>query len=364
MKRKINPNMFRLAREFRELTQIELSEKTAISQSKITRLESGLYNDISEKEITKLAEGLLFDEDFFFQEEEVLSYGSSAYFYRKKSKLTGADSKRINAIVNIFRINLKKLLMNVDIRPKRVLPRLSLEEYSGSPINVANSLRGYWRLPNGPISNLTGIMESAGIIVIACDFGTSAMDATSLWLSELPPLVFINKNIPGDRWRFTLAHELGHLVMHDNAPYEAMEDEADIFASEFLVPEIEIKDQFKKRGKLKLSDFANLKTYWKVSMGMLIRKSLDLGFITDIQRRYFYMNLNKGGSRATQEPIPLPREETNNYTNLINFYKNEMKYSAKEFMKICNFSNSQDLELHQISFSLDRQPVRHLQLVQ
>jgi Zn-dependent peptidase ImmA (M78 family)/transcriptional regulator with XRE-family HTH domain len=363
MIKKINPDMFRLAREFREITQTELSEKANISQSKITRLESGLYNDISSEEIYRLATTLQIDENFFSQNEDVLSYGSSAYFYRKKSKITASDSKRIHAIVNILRINIKQLLSNVDIKPKRVLPRLSLEEYGGSPVNVANALRGYWRLPEGPISNLTGIMESAGIIIISCDFGTRAMDATSLWVSELPPLVFINKDMPGDRWRFTLAHELGHLVMHDDAPYEAMEDEADIFASELLVPEIEIKDQFIKSGKLKLRDFAALKPYWKVSMGMLIRKALDQGFITDVQRRYFYMNLNKGGSRATEEPNPLPKEEPQNHKNLIGFYKNEMKYTENEFMKICNFSNSQDLELHQISFSDARPRLRKLRLV-
>ncbi|MBK7012326.1 MAG: ImmA/IrrE family metallo-endopeptidase [Xanthomonadales bacterium] len=45
-------------------------------------------------------------------------------------------------------------------------------------------------------------------------------------------MIFINKDVPGDRWRFTLAHELAHLVMHD-IPKPDMEDEADEFASEF-----------------------------------------------------------------------------------------------------------------------------------
>ncbi|MGZ8935574.1 MAG: helix-turn-helix domain-containing protein [Methylobacter sp.] len=363
MKAKINPELFRLAREFRRLNQTELATKAQISQSKITRLEGGLYNDISSEEITRLALALQFEIDFFTQNEEVLGYGSSAYFYRKKAKITASDSKRIHALVNIIRINLKHFLKSVDIKPKRSLPRLSLEEYGGSPINVANALRGFWHIPNGPIQNLTGLMESAGIIVIACDFGTSAMDATSLWTSELPPLVFINKDIPGDRWRFTLAHELGHLIMHDGAPYEAIEDEADMFASEFLVPEIEVRDQFQKTGKLKLSDFARLKPYWKVSMGMLIRKALDLKFITDVQRRYFYMNLNKGGARATEEPIPLPREETYNHKNLISFYQNEMKYTEKDFMKVFNTANNLDLELHPISFLQDQKDQPRLRLV-
>lgn len=364
MEQKINPDMLVLAREFRELTQTELAAKASLSQPKITRLESGLSNELSAEEIDRLASALELPVGFLFQKEERIGYGSSAYFYRKKAKLTAADRKRIHAVVNILRINMKVLLQNVDIKPKRALPRLPLEEYGGSPANVAHALRGYWRLPEGPITNLTGIMESAGIIVIVCQFGTRAMDATSLWLAELPPLVFINADLPGDRWRYTLAHELGHLVMHDGAPYEAIEDEADAFASEFLVPETEIKAQFKMRGKLKLADFAELKPYWKVSMGMLIRQALDLGFITDIQRRYFYMNLNKNGARATEEPIPLPREEPSNHKNLMSYYKAEMGYSQEEMMNFLGFIRSQDLELHPVSFAEQSPPRPRLQLIQ
>lgn len=354
MEQKINPDMLVLARELREFTQSQLAAKTSLSQPKITRLESGLSNELTCEEISRLAEALEFPIAFFFQKEEMIGYGSSAYFYRKKAKLTAADRKRIHAIVNILRINVKRLLQNVDIKPKRSLPSLPLEEYGGSPSNVAHALRGFWRLPEGPITNLTGIMESAGIIIIVCQFGTRAMDATSLWLAELPPMIFINEDVPGDRWRFTLAHELAHLIMHDGAPYEAMEDEADIFASEFLVPEVEIKAQFKRRGKLNLADFADLKPYWKVSIGMLITKALHMGFITDVQRRYFYLNLNKNGCRAIDEPVPIPREEPQNHKNLMSYYQKEMEYSADDFLQFFLFTKNQDLELHPVSFlSLD-----------
>jgi Zn-dependent peptidase ImmA (M78 family)/transcriptional regulator with XRE-family HTH domain len=338
MEQKINPDMLIIAREFRELSQMELSSKTGFSQSKITRLESGLFNDLNNDEIQILASSLDIPIDFLFQKEERIGYGSSAYFYRKKAKLTGADSKRIHAMVNILRMNLKRLLQNVDIKPKRPLPQLGLENYEGSPRRVAQAIRSYWRLPDGPVNNLTGVMESAGIIIISCQFGTRAMDATSLWLSELPPMIFINCDVPGDRWRFTLAHELAHLVMHDGAPYEAMEDEADEFAAEFLVPEAELKAQLSLKGKLKLADFANLKPYWKASMGMLIRNALDLGFISDTQRRYFYTSMKAHGGRAIDEPNPLPREEPTNHKNLMKFYQDEMNYSQSELLKFLKSS--------------------------
>lgn len=364
MEQKINPDMLVLAREFRELTQSELAKKTNLSQPKITRLESGISNELTRIEINRLAEALEFPCEFFFQKEEIIGYGSSSYFYRKKAKLTASDKKRIHAKVNMLRINIKRLLQNVDIKPKRNLPRLPLEEYGLSPHNVAQALRGFWRLPEGPITNLTGIMESAGIIVVVCQFGTRAMDATSLWIAELPPIIFINEDLPGDRWRFTLAHELGHLVMHDGAPYEAMEDEADNFASEFLVPDRDFKSQFKLKVKPKLSDFANLKLYWKVSMGMLMTKALHLDFITDAQRRYFYMNMNRNGNRAIEEPFPIAREDPQNHRNLMNYYQNEIKYSLADFLKFFMFTKHQDLELHPVSFSSVDPPRHRLHLIQ
>ena len=128
MKARLNPELFRLEREFRGLSQKELGDKAGVSQNKITRLESGLYFDMPDEEISRLARFLTFADSFFFKDEEVMGYGSSAYFYRKKAKITAADSKRIHALVNIIRINLKKLLQNVDIKPKRGLPKLALDE--------------------------------------------------------------------------------------------------------------------------------------------------------------------------------------------------------------------------------------------
>ena len=68
------------------------------------------------------------------------------------------------------------------------------------------------------------------------------VDAAHLWLAGLPPLFFVNENLPGDRLRWTLAHEVGHAVMHRN-PTGDVEGEANRFASEFLMPRDQIAHQ-------------------------------------------------------------------------------------------------------------------------
>ena len=79
---------------------------------------------------------------------------------------------------------------------------------------------------------------------------------------DVVPIIALNKDMPPDRIRFTLAHEVGHIIMHKIIS-PTSDDEATSFASEFLVPSNEINFP---PGGLKLSDFADLKRYWKVSI--------------------------------------------------------------------------------------------------
>ena len=90
---------------------------------------------------------------------------------------------------------------------------MDLAEF-GTPEKIATLVRQMWNLLPGPIGNLTRAIEAAGGLVLKCDFGTSKLDAFAQWPSGMPPLFFVNKSAPADRYRYTLAHEIGHIVMH------------------------------------------------------------------------------------------------------------------------------------------------------
>ena len=328
----INSDMVVLAREYRGLTQEQLARKIRSSQGKVAKIEGGLLTELPESTIELISKTLEFPREFFFQDEQRLGFGSSAYFYRKKAKLSATDRRRITALVNLSRISIKRLLSTVDIEPSRELPYYDIEDHDGDAIAVAKKLRGIWNLPDGPVKNITALIESAGILVIPCDFGTDAMDATSVDLAELPPIIFINNKIPGDRWRFTLAHELGHIVMH-KVNRETMEDEADAFASEMLMPSAEMKAQFMRMGKVRIQDLANIKPYWKVSIAALIMKARSLGALTENQNRYLWMQMSRMGYRK-HEPNPLPKEKVQNYLNLFGYYRNQLDYSIEDIATV------------------------------
>ncbi len=344
---KINPEMVVLAREYRGLTQEELARKLYVSQAKIARIEGGLQREIPEVLMDFIVEALSFPHDFFTQNEDRIGFGSSAYFYRKKSDLSASDRKRVHGLVNLLRIGVKRYMSFVEVGAKRPLPVLDLANYGNSPTKIAQALRGMWKLPDGPIKNLTALVESAGVIVMPCDFGTRSIDATSLRLTEMPPLIFINFDIPGDRWRFTLCHELGHLIMHD-IPVDTMEDEADAFAAEFLMPEVEMRAQFSQYSRLRLQDFRNFKQHWKTSMGSLIERAHDLQFLDDNQRRYLWITMSKLDFRL-REPDPIEVEQPKTFKNIVQYFLKELKYGPEDFQKLLKLNPLELESLHGVS---------------
>lgn len=351
---KVNPSMVVLAREYRGYTQEELARKIFVGQARIAKLEGGIQTDVPDVLFESLCEALGFPAEFFHQETDLIGFGSSAYFYRKKADLSAADRRRIHGVVNLLRINIRQMLSFVDLEPSRNLPRLDIEEYGGSAEKVAQAVRAFWTLPEGPIKHLTSLIESAGVIIVPCEFFTRSMDATSLRLAEMPPLIFINSQIPGDRWRFTLAHELAHLIMHD-IPHEEMESEADRFAAELLMPEIEMKAQFTRLPNLRLQDLSNLKSYWKASMGALLKRAGDLGFLSDNQRRYLWSSMSKLGYR-TQEPNPIPKEEPKTYQKVLRYFTNELQYSLEDFSRTLKITPQILEELHGASLEVPSGP--------
>lgn len=358
-----NSEMLVLAREYRGLTQDELAKKSGISRIKIAKVESSLAVPGGE-EVSAFAHALSLPSAFFASSEHVVGYGSSAYFYRKKADLTAVDRKKIHSMVNVARLAIKPLLQQVEVESQRALVRLSVDDYGGNAGRVAEAIRNFWKLPDGPVKNLTALIESAGVIVVPCDFGTRAFDATSIWLADSPPMVFISDMIPGDRWRYTLAHELGHLVMHD-VPHEEMEREADAFAAELLMPEADLKAEFARLGQIKLRDLAEMKLYWKTSIAALLMRAESLGFLNESQARYMWMTMSKLGYRsksASSEPNPIPKERPSNVRKLMELFANELRFSLDEVAKLMKLTALDVRTLFDVSPWADRLETQKPQL--
>ena len=298
-----NASLFTLIREYRGLTQGELANAAGLSQGYVSKVEHEQLvpgNDAVEK----IAAALEWPISFFFRTDQVYGFGTACMFHRKQASLPVHTLRTVQAQVNVLRIGLTPLLREIATGNPGRVPLMDVDAYLGGPPQIAQLVRAAWRLPLGPVTNLTATLESQGGVVYRVDFGTRQLDAVSHWSPDIPPLFFVNTAAPPDRVRFSLAHELGHVVMHA-MPTPDMESEANQFASEFLMPEREIRSMLIG---LDLARAAQLKAHWRVAMQALILRARDLGVISRQKASRLYTQMSRMGYRRV-EPVALPVEE-------------------------------------------------------
>ena len=327
--KKVNISMVTLARESRQKTQSELAENLGITQGNLSKIEQGLIIDVSDELVNKLSYVLNYPKSFFYQEGEIYQ---PTLLYRRRVQVPKKLLYKTEADINIYKLNIERFLRLADI-PECAIPYHDVE-LEGEPKFIAKIFRQELRIPRGPIKNLTKIIENLGVIIIKYDFQSSKIDGLSIYTDYKNPIIFINSAFPSDRQRFTLAHELGHHVMHMNSNISSerdIEKEANQFASELLVPENEYSYQIE--GYLDLPKLADLKRYWKVSMQMLLYKANECGIITENQYRHLWYKFGKYKKREPFE-LDFPEEETSLIDELINVFKDELNYSDKEIAKL------------------------------
>jgi Zn-dependent peptidase ImmA (M78 family) len=105
-----------------------------------------------------------------------------------------------------------------------------------------------------------------------------------------------------------MAHELGHLVLHQvmDGDIAMLEKEANAFAGEFLVPEEAALKEFVS--PLTLTSLMHLKERWKVSIQALMLRALRLEIISYRQYKYLMLQLNNHDWRK-REPVDIPIEK-------------------------------------------------------
>ena len=338
MNHPFNAEMLKLAREHREMTQTEMAAEAGVTQALVSKIENGLITAPSDDVVEKLAQVVRFPSSFFFQREKVV--GFPHFHFRKRAKLGTKALAHIAATINIKRQHVAKLLRSYERPVEKPIPQLDLDATGSTPEKIAERVRAYWMLKRGPVDDLVGLIEQAGGIVILCRFGTNLLDGISFRHEGLPPLFFMNRDVPGERFRFSLAHELGHMIMHHNPGEEAqMEDEAHRFAAAFLMPATDVKPYLTSP---KLSAFGKVKAFWKVSIKSLVKRAHDLKVITDNQ--YRWLNVQYAKTFKTGEPITIEIEKPLRLRSMVEYHLKELGYSITELAKFLSIY-SDDLEV-------------------
>ena len=322
-----NPGMLTLARESRGWTQEELAQAIGISQSKLSKFEIGAL-DPDEHELALIGATLHYDVEFFAQTDPKHAIGASL-IYRQKASVPAKITRRIEAEINVRKMQVSRLLKGAKV-DDHLFPSIPTDAVGGNVAAVARELRRIWKVPSGPIPDLTRLVEANGGIVVQMDFGTRLIDGAHLWVPGLPPMFFMSRDVPGERYRFSLAHELGHAVMHRASGIGEIEDEADVFASEFLMPGDSIRSDLRN---FNLEVARRLKAFWKVSMQALIERAHDLQVITLLKRRRMHMAISAQGGRIN-EPWPLSLEKASQFDSLVAFHYDSLHFTNDEVRRI------------------------------
>lgn len=332
-----NPEMLILAREMRALSQEELAAEADVSQSKVSKIEAGMLLP-SEDDFARFARALKVPIALFHRSGLRAAPGSSCIFHRKRQTVPAKELKRLHACLDYLRIQVEQLLTGVDLRAPQSIYRIDADAFDGDVEQVARMVRQTWLLAHGPVPSLINVIESAGGVVVKTSFGTDKVDAICQWPKGSPPLFYVNADAPADRVRFSLAHELGHLVMHA-LPTGDIEREADRFASEFLMPATDILPEL--MGKVDVKKLAALKPRWKVSMQAIARRAKDLGVISEQQYRILLMTISKLGWRKS-EPVQIPAESPTLIPTMIDLYVKQRGFSENDIRTMVYCASEKD----------------------
>ncbi len=332
----INPEVLKVARESRGYVQQEVADAIGVHQGVISKAENGVIS-LGPREVAGVAKFLGYPETLFYEPGRIREVGSACLYHRKRKTLPAKILTRLDARMYMRNVNVRRLLDGLDVEGDRIFHTMDPDEYGGSPVEVARALRAAWRVPDGPIANLTALIESAGGIVLAEDFGTRKLFGMSCWTTRGHPLFFLNSGVPAADLRWTLAHELGHLTMHMAAPSGDPEEEAEAFAGEFLAPQAYFRHDARR---LTFDRLPNLKAYWRISMKAIIKRAHVIGAIDDRTAVRLYKQHSARGYNSA-EPYPIPDEPPTLVQQAIRVHLQEHRYTPAELAQAVRLSTSE-----------------------
>src|SRR5919108_4722591 len=229
----ITPARLRQARELRGLTQTALARQVGVHPSAIAQFETGRIQP-SPEVLDALGQATGFPGAFFTRPSgPILPLGSLRF--RARAAMTARQRRQAWGYAQTLYELMASMAAQAELPAPR-LPRLA-----GDPAAAACLTREALGLaPDRPIGPLIRTLERGGVWVLAIPVPLPRRDACSAWAGgdASTPVIVVAATAAGDRRRFSVAHELGHLVLHQRPPgsLRDAERQAGVFSEEFLLP--------------------------------------------------------------------------------------------------------------------------------
>lgn len=276
------------ARQARGLRQTQLADKIDVSRQQVSKYEKGLQSP-GKDTFDLICKSLSVPPSYLVHQRKRAVDTESAIYCRDISSKTKIQQLSAEAKFIWYQDIQAYVWRFIDL-PENNLPDFNppadpirLDDYYIE--EAADELRKHWHLGTGPINHLVKLVENNGIAIASFPLNGDKLDAFSQFSFDKPHIVFDSEKTATVRRRASIAHELGHLILHRNVPascldskttHNLMELQAHRFASAFLFPRNSFCEEVLTPN---MNTFYALKSRWKVSIQVMIKRSYQLGFI-------------------------------------------------------------------------------------
>lgn len=290
-----------------------------ISKQALSKFEKGDAAPNSTR-LLQLARALNVKPEYFFRSDSVTL---APLEFRKLAKMPKYRQAQVEEQMREHLERYIALERCFDATDVPVLPAaaraIAVNSFDGAE-DAANQLRHTWEIGGDAIANLTQLLEEHGIKVALLEGFDDFDGACAATHDEQHVLIALNTTRPGERMRFTAAHELGHWVMAlpDDMPEKDKEACCHRFAGAFLYPADHVVKDFgsHQRTRVHPGELLNAKRRYGVSMQVALRRLKDLHLLSDAGYKWACIEFNKNGWRSA-EPEPLLAERPRRFESLV-----------------------------------------------
>jgi Zn-dependent peptidase ImmA (M78 family) len=336
----------KLARKMAGMSLQELSDalEHKVSKQALSKYEMGLMSPTSEV-LSALSKALKVKPEYFLKKK---SEELGQISFRKKASLSKKDEEAIIEKARDYVERHIELEFILAIETKFANPLFDFRINNKADVEAAAyKLREIWELGMSPIPNLVEMLEFRGVKVFLVH-DIDDIDGFAVFTSNNIPLVVVNiKDKSLERIRFTIIHELAHLLLLLNdsikSDHRAVEILCHCFSSCFLAPSKGIIEMIggKFRTYITIKELINIKEYYGISIRAIIHRLKDLQIINDnyYQRWVIYLSKTYGHKK---EPGSYQGQEKSKYfEQLISRALSEGLITTSKAASLCNVSTNE-----------------------
>lgn len=328
----------RRIREIRSLTATDFSKELGVKKQQLSHWENNQRKP-SFIILQKMAEKLKVPYSYFLTSVKNIGEEAGMTVYRRRVATPKREQLAFENTLHVYADLINRVegyvgLPNANLEDL-ILKYKRFQSASNELIEQkADDIRKKFGLGNGPIKNVTAIIERLGIQVVFTKKGFDGIDALTQKIGNRYFILLNVRNLSAVRIRFNLAHELGHILLHSSfsqkelnssTNQKVIEAEAHYFAGCLLMPAEGLALDL---AYTNLEYLKSLKLHWKAAIQAIVVRIQQIGFITDNKATQLYQQISRNGWRKKepyddQIPVEFP-----------SFFNAAIKYAANDGQNI------------------------------